>query len=134
MLHSNLLWLVGLNTRIDVEERFDDRSFTSNFLLSDVSLCREIDLVLMLNIHYNEDWCCSVSSEDIVDKNILRLELGTSCVPSHKLLLCVDLFEHIGHCFMVQVIQIPNVGLVWILLINHSIAVGDLDCRIDLFT
>jgi hypothetical protein len=35
---------------------------------------------------------------------------------------------------MVQVIQIPNVRLVWILLINHGIAVSDLDYRIDLFT
>jgi hypothetical protein len=95
----------------------------------------------VLNIHHYEDWGWSVSSEDIVDKNILCLELGTSCVPSNKLLLCVNLqyyatylFEHIGHCFMVQVIQIPNVRLVWILLINHGIAVSDLDYRIDLFT
>lgn len=91
MFDSDLFWFVCLHTGFDMEKWLNDRTLSANFLLGNVCLCRQINLILVLHVYDNENWSGRVFSENFINVDVLVLELGTCCVPAHEFLLYIDL-------------------------------------------
>ena len=83
-----------------------------SLFLSEICLSWQTNLLLVLDSDDNEDWVCVISSQDVVDFDVIKLDIWASRVPTDNLFAGVDLSHHVKHLLVVDVIEKPDVWLV----------------------
>ena len=124
MLDANLFLVSGTDARGHMDELSAQVSILVNLLLGEVSSRRKTNLICLLHAADHIDGHRVVTTQDLVDLDVVLLGVWTSRVPAYDLLLAVDATHHVEHLFVVDVVEEPDVGLVKVFLEGHSEAVG----------
>lgn len=101
-----------------------------HFFLGEECLSGQANLLFFLNVAHHEDGISVVATQDLVQLNVVSFDSRTARVPAHDLFLHIDSAHHVEHLLMVNMVEEPNVWLLWVLLKWHCIAVSDLTCLV----
>jgi len=126
MLHSDFLGLSRSNRGGYMDELAAEISILIDLLLSEISSSWKTNLLSLLHPTDNINRQRVVSTEDLIDLNIVLFRLWASRIPSNDLLFSIDSSHHVEHFLMVDVVEEPNIWLRQILLKRHRVTVCNL--------
>ena len=126
MFHSDFLGLSRSNRGGYMDELAAEISILINLFLSEISRRWKTDLLSLLHPADNINWQSVVSTEDLIDLNIVLFRLRAGRIPSNNLLFSIDSSHHVEHFLVVDVVEEPDIRLCQILLKRHRVTVCDL--------
>mmetsp|Transcript_136452 Transcript_136452/g.345518 ORF Transcript_136452/g.345518 Transcript_136452/m.345518 type:complete len:213 (+) Transcript_136452:727-1365(+) len=86
--------------------------------------------VLGLHIHDHKHWLRAITSVELMDAEVRRLDLRARRVPTDHALLGIDLLEHRKHVLVEVVVKEPYLRVPGILFKRYRKAVGDVQVEV----
>lgn len=134
MLDSYLFSLRGSHGGRNMHEVPLNLAIFINFFFGSIGLCWDSKYFLFLDFDHHECWVGIVPAEEFIDLDVVLFDPGSTGVPPNDSFLCVYLFKHVVHVFVIHVINKPNVGVVQILLKGNRITIRNIKYAFVVFT
>ena len=125
MFNTNFFGLSSTDSWRDMDKLSLNDTFVISLFLSKICLSWQTNLLLVLDSDHNEDWVCVISSQDVVDFDVIKLDIWASRVPTDDLFAWVDFSHHVKHLLVVDVIEEPDVWLILVFFEWDCETIGD---------
>eukprot|EP00356_Strombidium_inclinatum_P013392 CAMPEP_0170481782 /NCGR_PEP_ID=MMETSP0208-20121228/2094_1 /TAXON_ID=197538 /ORGANISM="Strombidium inclinatum, Strain S3" /LENGTH=222 /DNA_ID=CAMNT_0010754547 /DNA_START=210 /DNA_END=879 /DNA_ORIENTATION=+ len=124
VLHSDLFGLRRRNGGGRMNELAVDIAVIVGFLLGEVGLGGQANVLLVLHADHDEAGVGVVVADDLINFYVVLADVGARRVPAHDLLLRINFAHHPEHLLVVDVVEEPDLGVLLILFERNGEAVG----------